>query len=391
MRDKLVGFVIWFRRPKWRARSKEAWAVLKGNILITGGAGFLGRSILRRIDREGWPANVTIYSRDEHKQAEIKRRWPDVRLVLGDIQNLDRLAAAAAGHDLIIHAAALKFIPEAEYNVFECIDVNVIGSRNVALAAMLANVPTVVGLSTDKAAAPLNTYGATKMLMERTFGEINTITTRGKSATRAVLVRYGNVVSSSGSVIPLFRHQLATLGHVEITDKRMTRFWLTMDQAIDLIAAAAGRAHEFPGGTFVYRCGAMRIADLARLVVEERDAALTLGAARDIGAIETVDARIREVGLRPGEKLHETLLLPQEAPRTLVPEPWTDVLDRPIEELGRYQVIMPPTHQAALPSVRLVTAAESEGVYEAGYSSDNPDFWITPAEMLAMIEDAATI
>lgn len=327
--------------------------MLEGKILITGGAGYLGRSILRRIERENWPAQVTVYSRDEHKQAEIKKRWPQVRLVLGDIQNLERLTAAAAGHDLIIHAGALKFIPEAEFNVLECIDVNVIGSRNVALAAMRAGVATVVALSTDKAAAPLNTYGATKMLMERTFSELNAFAMRSRSDTRFVSVRYGNVVSSSGSVIPVFRDQLSRLGHMEITSNSMSRFWISMDEAIDLIAVAATFADTSPGAIFVRRCGAMMIWQLAQIV---GDAWLSR-----VGSSYT----IKEVGLRPGEKLHETLILPSESVRAVQVTPLI-------------AAIMPPTYPALDE-----TPAE--------YRSDDPDFWISKDEMQAMIEDAATI
>ena len=344
---------------------------LAGNVLITGGAGFLGRSILRRIEREGWPARVTIYSRDETKQDLVRRRWPDVRCVLGDVRDRERLAAAMVGHDTVIHAAAMKYIPEAEHNVLECVAVNVEGSRNVAMAAIQAGVRTVVGLSTDKAAAPLNTYGMTKAIMERVFGEADQLSAQGDHRTAFVLVRYGNVVSSTGSVIPLFRHQLATLGEVQITDRRMTRFWLSADDAIDLITTAIENARLFPGGIFVPKCGALSVLAMARMVVEERDAAADVVPA----AGHTVDERIREVGVRPGEKVHETLVLWAESPRTIRLTS-VDALDHetPIPAF----VIQPPI---AIP----------HGDREFTYSSDAPAFWIEPQDMATMIADAATI
>lgn len=313
----------------------ERW--LTGRWLITGGSGYLGRGILRRARREGWPAEFTVYSRDEGKQAAMRRRFPEARYVLGDVRDGQRLAASMAGHDGVVHAGAVKRIPEAEHNVFECIDVNVGGSREVVVAAARANIQRVIGLSTDKACSPLNTYGMTKALMERIFAQAAT-----HWPTHYACVRYGNVVSSSGSVVPLFRQQAQDYGELRVTDDRMTRFWLSVDEAISLICVAAAAGEDQRGTVFVPRCGAMRIVDVARVAAPE--------------------CPIRVTGMRPGEKLHESLVIDAELPRTE-------------ERLGGY-VIYPPT---------VVSLRESA---TAPYSSDAPDHWITLDRMAEMIADA---
>jgi len=312
--------------------------MLTGRILVTGGSGFLGRGLLRRIRRESWPCEVTCLSRDETKQYELKRRYPEVRCVLGDVRDLERLTAAAAGHDIIIHAAALKYIPEAEYNVQECIDVNIHGSRNVVLAALRAGVRQVVGLSTDKACLPVNTYGMTKALMERMFAAAN-----GRE-TRFSTVRYGNVVGSTGSVIPIFQQQLTDFGEVRVTDKNMSRFWLSIDEAIDLIVYAL--LNEAVGlQTCVYRCSAMRIIDLAELIAGGKPAQIT--------------------GIRPGEKIDERLVDYSESLRC--------------EQDGDYYILYPPT-------VAPVGAGEPWT-----YLSSSPAHWITRDEMANMIADAEEV
>lgn len=331
-------------------------------ILITGGAGFLGRAILRKAERENWRARITIYSRDEHKQAAVARRWPDVRCVLGDRRDLDRLTAAAAGHDAIIDAGAIKYIPEAERNVFETVDVNVAGSAAVVKAALRAGVEVVVGLSTDKAAEPLNTYGMTKGIMERLFAEGNVLADRAGLPTRFVCVRYGNVVSSSGSVVPLFRRQAETTGQITITDPDMTRFWLSNDEAVELISFAHAAAQNYPGAVFAMLCGAMKITDLAILA----------GEMSDRGGAELVT-----VGLRPGEKLHETLVTEAEGARSRIAyfEPSAGA------ELLKCRVIFPPTYNEGVPLGERIGA----------YRSDAPMRWITGREMAAMIEDAVAL
>ncbi len=307
--------------------------MLEGNVLITGGAGFLGRAILRRAVRDNWPCRFTVLSRDEEKQVKLQRQFPDVRCLLGDVRDRDRLEAAFAGHNIVIHAAAMKYVPEAEHNVAECIAVNVEGTRNVALAAIHAGVETVVGISTDKAVLPTNTYGMTKALMERLFMELH-----GRGETKFALVRYGNVVGSTGSVIPLFEEQ-ARAGRVTVTDDKMTRFWLSVDAAVDLIVTAGQPAS---GTILVPRCAAMRVVELARLIA--------------------ADAKVEIVGARPGEKLHERLVDYRESAQAM--------------QIGENYCLSSPT------------SPPTSEVEPWTYSSQYPARWIEPAEMTAMIEDA---
>jgi FlaA1/EpsC-like NDP-sugar epimerase len=312
---------------------------LAGQVFVTGGAGFLGRSLLRRAFEASWPCQFTVFGRDEEKLTQAKYRWPDINIVIGDVRDYRHLLNAMRGHETVIHAAAIKFIPEAEHNVFETVKTNVEGSRNVANAAREIGVKQVIGISTDKACLPVNTYGMTKALMERMFAEAN-----NWGSTRFVIARYGNVVGSTGSIVPVFQRQLAETGHVKVTDPNMTRFWLSPDEAIDLILLALGQSKTYPGCVFVPRCPAMRIGDLA--------AALSNGVPSDI------------IGSRPGEKVHEDLIHSQESIR---------VLDR-----GDYFIVYP------------AVSANIQG-RSWTYSSHTPAGWVTPEHMLKMIADAATI
>ena len=255
---------------------------LTGTILITGGSGTLGHAIARTARAEGWDCRITVYSRSELRQAEMRARHPECRYVLGDVRDYDRLAAAFAGHDLVIHAAAMKRIPECEAHSSECVATNVGGSANVVRAALAAGVARVVGISTDKACAAITTYGASKRLMEGLFQ-----TAHGR--TIFTLCRYGNVLASNGSVIPLWRQQAARGEPLTITDRRMTRFWMTERDAVRVIEDAAG---ALPGSITVPKMGAVLIADMADWIVP---------------GCET-----RETGLRSTEKLHEDLVHPCE-------------------------------------------------------------------------------
>lgn len=321
--------------------------MLEGRWFLDGGSGFLGRSFLRRAAKEKWPASFTVYSRDEEKQWQLKRKYPDTVCVLGDIaRDIDRLMAAMAGHDGVIHMSAVKFIPEAEWNVFETIDVNINGSRNVALAAKAAGVKTVVGVSTDKSVAPLNLYGMTKAVMERMFSEANRL-----GATKFVTVRYGNVIGSTGSVIPVFRQQIEDHKQLKVTDSRMTRFWLGVDQAIDLILWAVKDAEAYPGNVFIPWCPAMKIVDIAKAVWR-----------MEVGASEP---DIVYTGLRPGEKLHEYLFNEQEAPR--------------MEMCGKLGFrLRPATEPGKQPEMW-------------DYTSEHPNQWVSHDQMISLIEDAKTI
>lgn len=319
--------------------------------VLTGGSGFLGRAILRRSKRENWPVKWIVYSRDEMKQWELKQRYPDVQCVLGDVaRDLERMVAVFSGADFVWHLGAVKFIPEAENNVLETIEVNIEGSRNVAVAAIAAGVKTVVGISTDKACAPLNLYGMTKAVMERMFGEMNRM---GK--THFVTARYGNVIGSTGSVIPVFKHQLDKYKEVRVTDSRMTRFWLSADQAIDLILWAHEDAGQYPGSTFIPQCPAMTIDDIAKAVIR-----------MNMKWEHGQNYPITYTGIRPGEKLHEALFNEQEAPR--------------IQREGNKGFILAPATQVG------TTFPDA-----MSYTSDHPGSFITIEEMISFIEDAESI
>lgn len=325
-----------------------------GKVLLTGGAGFLGRAILRRAAAEGDVGRFIVYSRDEYKQSEVKRHYPEVTCVLGDVaRDLERLRAVATGCDTVLHLGAVKFVPEAEWNVLETIDVNIEGSRNVALASVAAGVRTVVGISTDKACAPLNLYGMTKAVMERMYGEF----ARRQTNTKFAIARYGNVIGSTGSVIPAFKKQIEDFGEIRVTDERMTRFWFTVDEAIDLIEWAWRNAQDFNGHTFISPCPAMKIVEIAKAVWQMEG---------------LPEGQIKFTGIRPGEKLHESLLNEQEAPRTR--KYFQDGLDH----LSGF--IMAPA-----------TNSRVEGGLACEYSSNEPYRWLTIEEMIDAIKDAENV
>lgn len=319
------------------------------NVLVTGGAGYLGRGFLRLLRDTRSSANVTVYSRDEQKHYALRAKFPHVKTVIGDIRDTDRLTAVMAGQDIIIHAAALKHVPEAERDVSEAIANNVLGSQSVITAALRAGVQTVCGISTDKVCSPVNTYGATKMLMERAFQEA----ARMSPHTRFVCVRYGNVISSTGSVVPIFRDQIRQFGEVTITNLAMTRFWIRIDDALELIAEAVGdRANN--GHTYVYRCGSMRILDVAQSCWQLE------------GREGTVQYRL--IGTRPGEKFHETLVDQSEARYAQTVS-------------GGAMTIIPPAYSQS-------GEGTSDGM---AYTSDAPTFRFFPDEFVETIKDAMTV
>lgn len=252
-------------------------------VLVTGGSGFLGRGILRAAERLDW--DVTIYSRDEMKQVLCKERYPDVRCVLGDIKDVDRLTMAMMGQELVVHAAAIKFVPEAEFNVEECVAVNVDGTRAVIRAAIAARVPRVVGISTDKAVQPVNVYGMTKALMERLFSEASSYEDVG--GPRFTLARYGNVVGSTGSVITLFERQVKFQKKLLVTDPNMTRFWQSVDESVRLICLASNITS---GSIAVPKGRSARLIDVAEAVSK------------------MYNVPIEVIGPRPGEKTREELI-----------------------------------------------------------------------------------
>lgn len=256
------------------------------SILITGGTGSFGRRYVRTLLERYSPRRLVIYSRDELKQYEMQQVFDAscMRYFIGDVRDRARLIQAMRGIDYVIHAAALKQVPAAEYNPMECIKTNIHGAENVIHAALENDVERVIALSTDKAANPINLYGATKLASDKLFVAANNMA--GGHRTRFAAVRYGNVVGSRGSVVPFFQKLLAEgSDHLPITDERMTRFWITLQQGVDFVLKNFERMHG--GEIFVPRIPSIRIIDLASAIAPQLPT--------------------RVVGVRPGEKLHEIM------------------------------------------------------------------------------------
>jgi UDP-N-acetylglucosamine 4,6-dehydratase len=260
-------------------------------ILLTGGTGSFGNAFIERVI-ETWPnATVRVYSRDELKQSELRAKYGErnVRYLIGDVRDRARMSRAAEGCDIVVHAAAMKQVEACEYNPFEAVRTNVLGAQHVVDSAIDARVPRVVALSTDKAVNPVNLYGATKLCQEKIFVQGNAYASQRD--TRLACVRYGNVVGSRGSVVPVFKQQMARDGRITITDERMTRFWIMLPQAVDLVLYALENMEG--GEVFIPKIPSMRVTDLAD--------AIAPGVPREI------------TGIRPGEKLHEILITGDES------------------------------------------------------------------------------
>lgn len=256
------------------------------SILITGGTGSFGKKYTQTLLARYKPRRLIIYSRDELKQYEMQQRFnePCMRYFLGDVRDADRLKQAMNGVDFVIHAAALKQVPAAEYNPMECIKTNIHGAENVIKAALACNVRKVIALSTDKAANPVNLYGATKLASDKLFVAANNVS--GGHQTRFSVVRYGNVVGSRGSVVPFFQKLIAEgATELPITDEGMTRFWITLQQGVDFVLKNFSRMQG--GEIYVPKIPSVRIVDVARAIAP--------------------DLPFKHVGIRPGEKLHETM------------------------------------------------------------------------------------
>lgn len=256
------------------------------SILITGGTGSFGRQYVKTILARYEPQRLIVFSRDELKQYEMQQEFdaPCMRYFLGDVRDRERLVQALRGVDVVIHAAALKQVPAAEYNPLECIKTNIHGAENVIHAALANEVEKVIALSTDKAANPINLYGATKLASDKLFVAANNMS--GGHPTQFSVVRYGNVVGSRGSVVPFFNKLIADgSDHLPITDERMTRFWICLQQGVDFVLQ--GFQRMCGGEIFVPKIPSVRITDLATAMAPE------------------LPQRI--VGIRPGEKLHEVM------------------------------------------------------------------------------------
>jgi UDP-N-acetylglucosamine 4,6-dehydratase len=291
------------------------------------------------------PARIVVLSRDELKQYDFAVELdhdPRVRFFIGDVRDRDRLWRAFDGVDMVVHAAALKQVPTAEYNPFEAIKTNIHGAQNVIDAALDRQVERVIALSTDKASSPINLYGATKLVSDKLFIAANAYA--GKKRTRFAVVRYGNVVGSRGSVVPHFA-RLASSGVLPITDERMTRFWITLDQGVDFVIEMLGVMHG--GELFVPKIPSMRVVDLARAMAPE--------------------ARLQVIGIRPGEKLHEQMISVDDARRTV--------------DADRFYVIQPDAewwHADAWASAAPVPEGFS-------YTSDTNTNWLTSDQLRTMV------
>jgi len=278
----------------------DPFPVFEGaTFLITGGTGSFGRGLVKVLLERFNPKRLVIFSRDEMKQSEMAQdfpisKYPAIRFFIGDVRDRDRLEMAMREIDVVIHAAALKQVPAAEYNPFECINTNVLGAENVVQSAIRSNVSKVIALSTDKAANPVNLYGASKLASDKIFVAANNLS--GAEGTRFSVVRYGNVIGSRGSVMPLFTKLIAEgSGSLPITDPRMTRFWITLDQGVNFVLSTLAMMKG--GEIFVPKIPSMKISDLAEAMAP--------------GIVQ------HTVGIRPGEKLHEIMITTDDARSTL--------------------------------------------------------------------------
>jgi UDP-N-acetylglucosamine 4,6-dehydratase/5-epimerase len=317
------------------------------SILVTGGTGSFGKAFIRHALDHLNPRRIAILSRDELKQSDMKKDFTDSRLrwFIGDIRDRDRLKRAFHGVDYVVHAAALKQVDTAEYNPYEYVKTNILGSQNVIDAAIDAGVQKVVALSTDKASSPINLYGATKLTADKLFIAANNYS----DATGAdfAVVRYGNVMGSRGSVIPLFRQLAAEGKPLPVTDTRMTRFWITLPQAVQFVVDSFDRMQG--GELYVPRIPSMRITDLIEAVAP---------------GSETF-----EIGIRPGEKLHEEMISSDDSYRT-------------IRQDDRY--VVKPTVQEWW-----FTEPPGEPVPQGfSYRSDTNDLWLSHEDLRALIAEA---
>lgn len=308
------------------------------SILITGGTGSFGHTFVPMTLAKYNPQRLVIYSRDEIKQWEMAKLYGNderVRFFIGDVRDKDRLSRALKGIDFVVHAAATKIVPTAEYNPFECVKTNINGAMNLIDACIDQGVKRVVALSTDKASSPANLYGATKLASDKLFIAGNSYS--GAQDTRFAVVRYGNVMGSRGSVIPFFISQAAR-GTLPITDPRMTRFMITLEQGVELVWHAFD---DMVGGEiYVKKIPSMKVTDIASAVAQ--------------------DARQVVIGIRPGEKLHEQMISFEDAPHTY--------------EYADYYKILPSIHNWSLDPQR-INGGRSVGS-DFTYSSDNNKEWM---------------
>jgi len=327
------------------------------SILVTGGTGSFGKRFISTVLKNSHARRVIVYSRDEFKQYEMAQQlspqeYGEIRYFIGDVRDRDRLTLAMRDVDIVVHAAALKHIPAAEYNPFECIRTNVYGAENVVMAAIANGVQKVIALSTDKAANPINLYGASKLSSDKIFVAANNLS--GAGGPRFAIVRYGNVVGSRGSVVPFFRGLVAkNAKSLPITDVRMTRFWITLQQGVNFVVNRLGVMRG--GEIFVPKFPSMKVTDLANI--------LAPGLKHEV------------VGIRPGEKLHEEMVTEEDSRQTL------DL---------KSSLLIQPTQHFWNPKQYLDAGATAVGE-GFSYSSDNNTEWLDEAGLMTMLEstDAA--
>lgn len=317
-------------------------------ILVTGGTGSFGNTFVPMTLAKYNPKKIIIYSRDEMKQWEMAKKFQGddrVRFFIGDVRDKDRLYRALDGVDYVVHAAATKIVPTAEYNPFECVKTNINGAMNLIDACIDKGVKRVVALSTDKASSPVNLYGATKLASDKLFVAGNSYA--GGHQTRFAVVRYGNVMGSRGSVIPFFM-SIRDKGVLPITDERMTRFMISLEQGVELVWHAFD---DMEGGEiYVKKIPSMKVTDLARVIAPE--------------------AQLEYVGIRPGEKLHEQMIGEEDSFHTY--------------EYPEHFKILPAIHEWDRDKNRIKDGKKVQEGFS--YTSDNNPDWMAPAELQAWIE-----
>lgn len=329
------------------------------SILITGGTGSFGSACTRFILDNFAPRRLIIYSRDEAKQFDMAIDFADatdasgtspLRFFIGDVRDAERLKLAMEDVDIVIHAAALKHVPVAEYNPMECIRTNVNGAENVVMAALASNVEKVIALSTDKAASPINLYGASKLASDKIFVAANNLA--GKRPTRFAVVRYGNVLGSRGSVLPFFQGLIEKgAKSLPITDPRMTRFWITLEQGVSFVLSSFAMMKG--GEIFVPKIPSMKVIDLAAALAPELPT--------------------KVIGIRPGEKLHEVLVTEDEARATVM--------------LGDRYIVEPTLEFWSRDASKTLGAEPVEEEFQ--YKSDSNDDWLTPERLAELLKSGA--
>ncbi|MBI5807011.1 MAG: UDP-N-acetylglucosamine 4,6-dehydratase (inverting) [Ignavibacteriales bacterium] len=326
------------------------------SILVTGGTGSFGKKFIKTVLEKYEPKKIIVYSRDELKQFEMQNtesfltadKKEIMRFFIGDVRDLERLKRAMEGVDIVIHAAALKQVPAAEYNPFEAVKTNIIGGQNVIDAALFNNVKKVIALSTDKAAAPINLYGATKLTSDKLFVAANNY--KGGREIKFSVVRYGNVMGSRGSVIPFFLNKKKE-GILPITDERMTRFNITLQEGVDFVLQNLSRM--WGGELFVPKIPSYRILDVAKAIAP--------------------NAKIEKIGIRPGEKLHEEMITATDAINTI--------------EFNDYFVILPSTPLWDINKFKKESNGKEGRFCEFGfsYNSGENDKFLTTEELKDLI------